>query len=141
MSFMLTTDQVRARDKTVTRRAGWEKLRPGDLLCAVVKGMGLKAGETVQRLAIIRVLNVRREPLEAMTVDVDYGFEECIKEGFGDHPSLRFPSEFVAFFCASHRGCTPNTVITRIEFEYVDDVPAHEVGAVKHSQTSGTMRA
>jgi len=30
------------------------------------------------------------------------------------------PEEFVAMFCASHKDCTPTSVITRIEFEYVD---------------------
>jgi hypothetical protein len=120
MSFMLTTSQVQARLKTVTRRMGWEKLRAGELVCAVERGMGLKAGETVKRLAIIRVLDVRIEPLNAMRVDLDYGIAECIKEGFGEHPSLQWPSAFVDFFCRSHRGCTPESLITRIEFEYAD---------------------
>jgi hypothetical protein len=120
MSFMLTTTQVRTRIKTVTRRMGWAKLRPGDLVCAVEKGMGLKAGETVKRLGVIRVLSIRSEPLNAMRVDLDYGVAECVKEGFGDHPSLQWPSAFVDFFCRSHRGCTPESVVTRIEFEYVE---------------------
>ena len=55
-----------------------------------------------------------------MIEDRDYGFDECRKEGFGDHPSLRSPSEFVAFFCSSHKGCMPQSEITRIEFEYLD---------------------
>jgi hypothetical protein len=29
------------------------------------------------------------------------------------------PGEFVAMFCATHKGCTPETEVTRIEFEYV----------------------
>ncbi|MEM5332178.1 hypothetical protein VSR34_37655 [Paraburkholderia sp. JHI2823] len=120
ISFMLTQQQILDRTKTVTRRTGWAKLKAGDMLRGVEKGMGLKAGEKVKPLATIRVVNVRPEPLSTMTADVDYGLEECAKEGFGDHPSLRRPSEFVKFFCGSHRSCTPDTVITRIEFEYVD---------------------
>lgn len=120
ISFMLTKRQVLDRSKTVTRRVGWEKLKPGDMLRAVEKGMGLKAGEKVVTLAIIRVVSVRPEPLSAMTEDVDYGIAECELEGFGDHPSLKWPSMFVEFFCNSHRGCTPATIVRRIEFEYVD---------------------
>jgi len=120
ISFMLTQQQILNRTKTVTRRVGWGRLKAGDMLHAVEKGMGLKAGEKVKPLATIRVVSVRPEPLSAMMVDLDYGVEECAKEGFGEHPSLRVPSEFVKFFCRSHRGCTPDTVVTRIEFEYVD---------------------
>ena len=120
ISFMLTPDQIRERKKTVTRRTGWAKLVPGQLLRGVEKGMGLKAGEKVKELAVIRVVSVRQEPLKAMTDDVEYGFTECGKEGFGDHATLRWPSQFVEFFCRSHRGCTPQTMVTRIEFEYVN---------------------
>lgn len=82
--------------------------------------MGLKAGEKVVRLAMIRVVDVRVEPLRRMLDDLDYGFDECTKEGFGGHASLQYPSEFVSFFCGSHKGCTPDTEVTRIEFEYLD---------------------
>lgn len=120
MSFMLTTAQVRERTKTVTRRTGWKGLQPGQELRAVEKGMGLKAGERIVTMATIRVVSVRPEPLSAMINDTDYGLAECEREGFGNHPTLRWPSQFVEFFCNSHRGCTPTTVVQRIEFEYLD---------------------
>ena len=41
MSFMLTTEQVRNKTKTVTRRLGWWFLKPGEIVNAVEKGMGL----------------------------------------------------------------------------------------------------
>lgn len=119
MSFMLTTEQIRNETKSVTRRAGWVNLKAGDLICAVEKCQGLRAGEKLNRLKTIKVVSVRREPLRAMTDDPEYGLAECVKEGFGDHPSLQWPSEFVPFFCNSHRGCTPETEVTRIEFVYV----------------------
>jgi hypothetical protein len=120
ISFMLTTDQVRRRIKTVTRRVGWRNAKPGQLLSGEEKGMGLKSGEKVKRLATIRVVSATLEPLRRLVDDPDYGFAEVVKEGFGDHPTLCLPSEFVQFFCGSHRGCTPETEVTRIEFEYVD---------------------
>jgi hypothetical protein len=61
MSFSLTTPQILARTKTVTRRMGWTFLRPGDLVQAIEKGQGLKKGEHVKRLAVLRIVDVRRE--------------------------------------------------------------------------------
>ena len=145
ISFMLTQQQVRDRTKTVTRRVGWEKLKNGELLCGVEKGMGLKAGETVLRLATIQVLTARREPLRAMIDDLEYGMAECIKEGFGEHPTLRLPHAFVEFFCRSHRGCTPDTTLTRIEFGYVEDhvraVSAASVTTEAAAQVNAGMTA
>lgn len=119
ISFALTTEQILEGTKDVTRRLGWLKLKAGDQLRPVRKCMGLRPGE---KIAVLRdpitVVSVRREPLRAMLDDTEYGFEECRREGFGWHPDYRFPSAFVGFFCASHRGCTPETVITRIEFSY-----------------------
>lgn len=112
MSFSLTTPQILARSKTVTRRIGWAFLTPGDLIQAVEKGMGLKKGEKVRRLAVLRVTDVRREPLSD-------GFQhvgDAENEGF---PDLMW-DEFTDMFCQTHRGCTPDTVVTRIEFEYVE---------------------
>lgn len=119
MSFALTTEAIIGRKKTVTRRLGWLGLKPGDQVCPVRQCMGLQRGGRVEVLAApLTVINVRREPLCAMIEDVAYGLEECRLEGFGDHPELRWPSAFVAMFCATHRRCTAQTVVTRIEFSY-----------------------
>jgi hypothetical protein len=121
ISFMLTTSQVRDRTKTVTRRNGWRFLKVGDVLCAVEKSQGLSKGGKVKRICMIRVVDVRQEPLRRMTDDLDYGFAECLREGFPPpHPNSE-PSEFVSFFCNSHRGVTPEKPVTRIEFEYLDE--------------------
>jgi hypothetical protein len=97
MSFALTTQQIIDGTKNVTRRLGW-----------------LKPGEKVEKLrAPLRVVGVRREPLRWMTDSV-FGDDECKREGF---PHLS-PEQFVEMFCATHKGCTPHTVITRIEFAY-----------------------
>lgn len=122
MSFALTVDQILEETKDVTRRLGWLHAKPGDWLRPVRKCMGLRPGE---RLDVLRdpilVVDVRRERLDRMLTDVDYGFEEVRREGFANHPTYQWPSEWVAMFCATHKGCTPATVITRIEFAYREE--------------------
>lgn len=119
MSFALTTDQIVGGTKDVTRRLGWEFLRVGDLLRPVRKCMGLRPGEKLEVLRDpIIVVGLRRERLDRMLTELDYGFEEVRREGFADHPSYRWPSAWVDMFCASHKGCRPETIITRIEFSY-----------------------
>lgn len=115
ISFALTIEQFKNRSKMVTRRDGWENLKMGDELCAVVKSQGLKKSEKIEKLGIIRVKDIRREPLARMIDDIAYGRLECMREGF---PSL-WGTDFVALFCRSHRGCYPNKIITRIEYEYL----------------------
>jgi hypothetical protein len=114
MSFSLTTPQILARMKTVTRRMGWQFLKPGDLVQAVEKGQGLKKGERVKRLAVLRIENVRREPLNIIGRRYLY---DPVLEGF----PLMTCDEFIEFFCRSHKGCTPESEVTRIAFEYVDE--------------------
>ena len=114
ISFALTTDQIRKQTKTVTRRLGWKHVKVGDVLNACVKCMGIKPGESIERLGQIRVVDVKREPLSRMERTV-YGSKEAAREGF---PSMN-GAEFVAMFC-EHMKCTPDTEVTRIEFEYVE---------------------
>jgi hypothetical protein len=109
MSFMLTERQIQDGTKDVTRRLGWWFLKPGDVLWACFKCMGLKKGEKVQRIRQIRVVSTRTERLDAITQ------EEVVREGL---PWLT-PVEFVEMFC-EHMACFPETQINRIEFEYID---------------------
>jgi len=115
ISFSMTTNQVRNRTKTVTRRMGWANLKPGTILNACVKCMGLKKGEKPERICQIRVLSVCRESLLLLDLCTEYSDAEMEREGFPGHP----PDEFVGMFCRSHKGCTPDSVVTRIEFEYL----------------------
>lgn len=109
MSFSLTTAQVLARTKTVTRRLGWRTAKPGDRVVAVEKAMGLKKGEHPRRLAVIEFVNVRREPLIAI-MDERGGVE---REGFPDLTAW----EFIHRFC-SHMQIGSLDEVTRIEFRY-----------------------
>lgn len=109
ISFALTTRQVREKSKDVTRRLGWLNLKPGTILQAVERAQGLKRGEHVTKLCLIRVRSVRREPLNNVTK------REVEREGF---PGMT-PSQFVAMFCGSHKDVWPSTKVARIEFEYL----------------------
>lgn len=115
ISFSLTTRQFRAKTKSVTRRNGWKDLKPSDRLMACEKCMGRKPGEPLVRMGAIAVMSVRFERLDRMIALPAYGRDECRKEGFPDMT----PEEFVDMFCASHKGCTPATIVTRISFEYL----------------------
>ncbi|WP_299558649.1 ASCH domain-containing protein [uncultured Sulfitobacter sp.] len=110
MSFALTTQQIRDRSKTVTRRFGWWFLKPGDVVNAVEKAMGLSRGERMVRLCQIRITSVRSEPLDAITPS------DCHREGFPDF----VPADFVGMI-TSHYGCPPDKTVNRIEFEYIED--------------------
>ncbi len=65
MSFFLTTAQVLARLKWVTRRPKC-RLKAGDRFLAVERLQGLKKGEKQKVLALCEVVSVRREPLHAI---------------------------------------------------------------------------
>lgn len=106
ISFSMTEPQFLDGTKDVTRRMGWLRLQTGDVLMACRKCMGLKPGETIVRLGEITVLSVRREPLDAITLD------DVRREGF---PGMT-PEQFIAFFCKGHAGCRPDSIVTRIEF-------------------------
>jgi hypothetical protein len=118
MSFALTTEQIRNRTKTVTRRIGWGFLKPGDIVNACVKCMGLKPGEKVQRLAQIRVVQTRIEPLSRMILEGEYGASEAAKEGFPGWSGDQFVEMFLDHMPAKFGA---GRLVNRIEFEHVEE--------------------
>jgi hypothetical protein len=115
MSFSMTTEAVRRHEKTVTRRLGWWNLQPGTILQAVEKAQGLRKGEHVKPICLIRVVSVTREPLDSIIDRYDY--RETTREGFPELSSYGFIGMFVR---ANH--CPYYDVsVNRIEFEYVED--------------------
>ena len=108
MSFFYTKNQIKYRQKTVTRRLGWNNLKIGEVLNACVKCQGLKKGEKIERLCQIVVIDVRKEKLSDITK------EDCIKEGFNTFE----PEDFINMFCM-HNGCDRDATVTRIEFQYI----------------------
>ncbi len=115
ISFMITPAQVIARTKDITRRLGWLDLEVGERLQGCEKCQGRRHGEPLIKLAIIEVVSIRREKLRRLLDEPRYGRREVIREGF---PTFT-RQQFVEMFCKSHKGCTPDTAITRIEFRYV----------------------
>ena len=118
ISFALTTQQVRARTKTVTRRRGtwWSKvLKPGQHVCAVVKSQGIKAGK-IERLGVLRIVSVTTENLCALEDRPCAGMVDTEREGF---PGMT-AEEFIEMFC-KHMGGPTNQTVTRIEFEYTEE--------------------
>ena len=111
MSVAFTEQAVRDRTKTVTRRKGWTFLKPGDTLTLCRKVMGRKKGEPLVRLAEVEVVDVRREPLAAITPD------DVAREGFPD----MLPLDFIRKFFIDAQGIYPGEVVTRIEWRYLDD--------------------
>lgn len=115
MSVALTIDQVVKRQKNQTRRVNWWLDKNGNrILCAGSQVMlckkvrGRRAGEPLEPLTIVDVVDVRREPLEAITP------EDVVGEGF-----LQWSvGQFIDFYCRTHRGVTPASEITRIEWVY-----------------------
>ena len=110
MSFMLTTDQIRNRTKTVTRRLGWWFLKPGDILNACEKCQGLKKGEKIVKICQIRVVSTRQEELWFISR------ADVVKEGFPDQA----PYEFVFMFTKEMK-CEWDIPVNRIEFEYIEE--------------------
>jgi hypothetical protein len=106
MAFSLTTRQMYQKTKRVTRRMGWSFLKPGDVVMAVEKGMGLKKGEHVQPIGPIRIVDIRGESIRSITR------QDVTLEGF---PEMTVP-QFVHFFCKTHH-CDTLTMVNRIEFE------------------------
>lgn len=109
MSFMLTTEQIRNRTKTVTRRIGWNFLKPGDQVMACKKCMGLKKGEKIEKITPIEILSIHEEQLFEITP------EDVEREGFPG----KSPEWFVKMFC-EHNGASIYALVNRIEFEYRD---------------------
>ena len=117
MSFSLTVEQMKRHEKSCTRRYGWDDIKVGELLQAVERCQGLKKGEHVKKLAVIRVTAERWEPLTQMVEFPEYGKAEVILEGF---PTMS-PAEFVLMVAkANHK--EPYQLVHRIMFEFVDEV-------------------
>lgn len=110
MSVAYTEDAVRRRAKTVTRRKGWAYLRPGERITLCRKVMGRKPGEPLVRIVDVEIVDVRREPLGEITAD------DVAREGF---PELT-PAAFVDRFFVQAQGIAAETVVTRIEWRYLD---------------------
>lgn len=110
VSFALTTQQILDETKTVTRRSGKRKYKPGQLIQAVNKAMGFKKGEHPVKLKLLEVTNVSYEPLNDITVT------ELKFEGFPDMTK----QQFIDMYCKANK-VKPDSIVQRIEFRYVKE--------------------
>ena len=111
MSFLKTLGQMQFADpgpKDITSRDGWWFLKPGDVVMAVKKAMGLKRGEKVEKLYPIEIVSTRRYRLGDITQ------ADVIREGFPNWT----PEQFVDFFCHEMK-CGVFQALNRIEFKRI----------------------
>jgi hypothetical protein len=112
MSFFATQKQILEQTKTVTRRTGWKDAKPGDILQPIVKGQGLKKGETIQKLGCpIRIVSVTLDALREITD------EDVAREGFPGQTREWFIDLFCKINPQFQSGFQP---VRRIEFEYLE---------------------
>lgn len=131
MSVALTTQAVRERRKTVTRRIGWTFLKPGDrlTLCPKVQGRKRKdcTVEPLERICDVEVVSVRRERVWDIT-DEDIA-RECVDPGLflERDADTGQPTHWawVNWFC-EQMNVEPTTEVTRIEFRYLDEPTGKE---------------
>jgi hypothetical protein len=122
MSFALTTDAVRARTKTVTRRLGWKFAKADDRILAVDK---LRT-KNAQKLGVIEIVNVRREWLwEIYSYLIDPNVTKPIFEQVNETTREGFPNmsglQFADMFRQMHKLADDDVQVTRIEFRYIDE--------------------
>jgi hypothetical protein len=111
MSFSLTTAQMYAGTKHVTRRLGWNFLKPGDIVCAIEKGQGLKKGEHVVKIGPIEILSIVPERIYMITPD------DVVLEGFKDMST----EQFIDMFVKANK-CSPYDFVKRIQFKHLYQV-------------------
>ena len=83
----------------------------------VKKAMGLKKGEVIERLGIIRIKSTRWERLDLITPD------DVVREGFPDWT----PEQFIQMLVEHYR-IKPSQQFNRIEFGYVGGGTGEERG-------------
>ena len=113
ISFAWTTPQLLARKKTVTRR-DWNdgyarQFKTADMIQAYDKS----ARNGGKRVALIKITNIRLEPLALLTSNPAYGLVEIGKEG----GLWKSPSEFVDAF----QNRRIDRKVWRVEFEIVSE--------------------
>jgi len=95
-------------------------------LCRKVMGRKRVDGtvEPLERIALVEVVSVRREPLNEITpaeVAREGLYRRAVEENGPECDMYDVARWFVDFFCATHKGCKPDTVVTRIEWRYLDE--------------------
>jgi|SRR6185437_849977 len=130
ISCSLTQSQILDHSKTETRRLKCLKVKAGDFLLIVDRVMGFKKGERPKPLALVQVIEVRREPLDNILPDA------VVREGF---PNLT-PDEFVQMFVKNMR-CDYREMITVIRWRYIPPGPFIRNEAINGKPKQGKSSA
>jgi hypothetical protein len=106
VSFAWTTKAFMEDRKTVTRRM-WHpgKFQIGQLLMAIEKGQGIRAGERVRRLDVIEVVGLVEERVDAIPAS-----DLALEGGM-----WRDTEDFITMFCSGN-GCNRGATCIRMEF-------------------------
>lgn len=106
MSCSMTVPAVVDRSKTVTRRHvdTWTRLKPGDRLVLIEKGMGLPKGAHQVVLAEVEVVDVRVEPLIAIWAEVAGVEREGVRGISAAGPDVAPSGNLFAYWWAEGHG-------------------------------------
>ena len=115
LAFPETARAIRGHQQTVTRRLNPPVLKAGDMVEAVQSEWMLTFTGAVTPLATLRVVSLREECLSLLMDDPAYGADELRLEG-GPANTV---GNWVLGLLIRYKTLSPNTPITRIEFEYV----------------------
>ena len=115
MLFDDTAAGLMAREQTVTRRVGYEEVRPGDFIDAVSEMWMLNHPGKIVPLAKLVVVSVRAEPLKRLLEEPEYAAKEMKRSCLSRDKSLRAQ---LAAFVSRHRSTSLSSMVTRIEFAY-----------------------
>lgn len=127
VSFFETQQQFFDRSKDVTRRIWKRDPKAGDVLCGVEKSQGIPKGGKINKLGLIKVVSIRRERLDVITQN------DVRREGF---PKWTV-TDFITFFCKMNK-CTPDQIVTRLEYRYLQSSPDR---AAQRENFSNTAKA
>lgn len=131
MSFMLTPDQILNQTKTVTRRLGWATLKPGTLVRAVRKCQGLKKGEKIEALAVLRhreaygpsPIRNRRLIMSPHDIEIIFGIAATMLVGFrmGQEWERVFSGKSDCPFGSKCVRCNPGTMLAKTHIRYTSN--------------------
>lgn len=125
----MTTQQFLDHEKDVTRRLGWQHLKPDQYFTAVKKVQGRKKGEAIQVLGQCQCISNKREPLDAIIKrpyrdDHQWYLPDGQKAHVSEMEREGFPDltaeQFVEMICHEVKDMHLFSPVSRIVFKRLD---------------------